>query len=208
MLGWVCKAHSRVMLEAARPMSRTKWYDFRADLASAVRFAISSEYVLHAVSKPKEVSTYSFLRSPSIVLGTPITRVFTPCCRKYSASTAAFVLESSPPTTIRPSRLSFSAVAFTDANCLSVSIFVLPDPIRWKPPVFLNGLMASLVSSLYLQSTIPEGPSKKPYILENSLRPQRKSTNPMTTLCPPGAGPPLRTIPIFKGWPTEIASPR
>ncbi len=30
---------------------------------------MSSEYVLHAVSKPKEMGTYEFFRSPSIVLG-------------------------------------------------------------------------------------------------------------------------------------------
>ena len=41
----------------------------RAELQSRSMLPMSSEYVLQAVSKPKEVSICSFFKSPSIVLG-------------------------------------------------------------------------------------------------------------------------------------------
>lgn len=59
-------------------------------------FPISSEKVLHAVSNPKLISRLSFYKSPSIVLGTPITIVFDFFSKKYSANIVAVVLESSP----------------------------------------------------------------------------------------------------------------
>ena len=40
------------------------------------------EPALQAVSKPKDVGTAVCFRSPSIVLGTPITHVFRPVCSK------------------------------------------------------------------------------------------------------------------------------
>ena len=108
---------------------------FLAEFASRSMFPISSEYVLQAVSKPNEVSMYSFLRSPSIVLGQPITRVGTLFATKYSASKAAFVLESSPPMITIASRPSFLAVSAEALYCSSVSIFVRPEPMMSNPPV-------------------------------------------------------------------------
>ena len=43
------------------------------------------EGVERTVSKPKETGMYSFLRSPSMVLGAPITRVGQSWAAKYSA---------------------------------------------------------------------------------------------------------------------------
>ena len=102
---------------------------------------ISSEYVFVAVSKPKEASISSFFRSPSIVLGHPITWIPVLFAAMYSASVAAFVLESSPPMitiAVRPFCFAFSA---TIANCSFVSSFVLPEPMISKPPVFLYASM-------------------------------------------------------------------
>ena len=45
----------------------------RAELQSREMLPISSEYVLAAVSNPKDVYTWSFFMSPSIVFGHPIT---------------------------------------------------------------------------------------------------------------------------------------
>ena len=121
-----------------------------------------SLYVFVAVSKPNEHSISSFLRSPSIVLGHPITCTPVLCAAKYSARTAAFVLESSPPmitTAVMPCFLQTSA---TIANCSSVSSFVLPEPMISKPPVFLNSLMYSSSNSMKLSSISPLGPPLKP----------------------------------------------
>jgi hypothetical protein len=57
-----------------------------------------------AVSNPKLTGICSFYRSPSIVFGHPITLVLESILAKYSARRQAFVLESSPPITTRPSK--------------------------------------------------------------------------------------------------------
>ena len=54
-------------------MSLMKCQYFLAELASRSMLPMTSEYTLVAVSKPNEVSIISFLRSPSIVLGQPMT---------------------------------------------------------------------------------------------------------------------------------------
>lgn len=54
-------------------MSLMKCQYLRAELQSREMLPISSEYVLAAVSNPKDVSTWSFFMSPSIVFGHPIT---------------------------------------------------------------------------------------------------------------------------------------
>ena len=66
---------------------------------------MSSEYVRQAVSKPNEIGIYgSTFKSPSIVFGAPQTFVLQLCASKYSARTAPFVFESSPPMTTMPER--------------------------------------------------------------------------------------------------------
>ncbi len=72
-LGCTCKAHSSAICEAERPMSLIKCQYLRDELQSRCILPITSEYTLQAVSKPKEHSIISFLRSPSMVLGQPIT---------------------------------------------------------------------------------------------------------------------------------------
>jgi hypothetical protein len=67
------------------------------------RLPIDSSKVLVAVSNPKDTGICSFLRSPSMVLGHPITLHFAFYLAKYSDKRQAFVFESSPPITTRPS---------------------------------------------------------------------------------------------------------
>lgn len=69
---------------------------------------MSSEYVLAAVSNPKEASMRGLFRSPSIVFGTPTTAQCGRFFWKYSASKAALLFDPSPPTKTKPwsSRLS------------------------------------------------------------------------------------------------------
>ena len=98
---------------------------------------ITSLYVLVAVSKPNEHSISSFFKSPSIVLGQPITCTPASCAAKYSAKTAAFVLESSPPIITIAVIPCFLQTSAATANCSSVSSFVLPEPMISNPPVFL-----------------------------------------------------------------------
>jgi len=52
------------------------------------------------------------------------------CLAKYSPSRQAFVLESSPPMTTRPSSPSAVTLAKEAANSSGVSILCLPDPIH------------------------------------------------------------------------------
>jgi len=80
------------------------------------KFPMASENTFVAVSNPKLTSICSFLRSPSIVLGHPIITHFELFLAKYSAKRHAFVFESSPPITARPSRLSLVAFSREDAN--------------------------------------------------------------------------------------------
>lgn len=68
---------------------------------------MASEYTLVAVSNPKLTGICSFFRSPSIVFGHPITLHLAFFEAKYSPRRQAFVFESSPPMTIRPSRSKF-----------------------------------------------------------------------------------------------------
>ena len=110
---------------------------FLAELASLSMLPIISEYVFVAVSKPNEHSISSFFKSPSIVLGHPITCTPVLFAAMYSASTAAFVLESSPPIITRAVMPCFLQTSATIANCSFVSSFVLPEPMISKPPVFL-----------------------------------------------------------------------
>ena len=160
--GCVCNAHSRAMWLAERPISLMKCQYFFAELASLSIFPISSEYVLQAVSKPKLVSICSFLRSPSIVFGTPITLVDIPAFTNVSASKAAFVFESSPPMITIASNFNFFAVSIAAAYCSGVSIFVLPEPIMSNPPVLRNSSMYLSLISIYLLSVRPDGPFKNP----------------------------------------------
>ncbi len=135
---------------------------FFAEFASLSMFPINSEYVLHAVSKPKDVSMSSFFKSPSIVFGHPITCIPDLLSRKYSASTAAFVLESSPPIITIASSLCSFATFSTILNCSLLSSFVRPEPIISKPPVFLYMLIISSVNLMYLFSISPLGPPRNP----------------------------------------------
>ena len=116
-------------------MSLMKCQYFFALFASLIILPISSEYVFVAVSKPNDVSMSSFFRSPSIVFGQPMTWQGISCSAKYSASTAAFVLESSPPMMTMAFIPCFFATSPTTMNCSSVSSLVRPDPIISKPPV-------------------------------------------------------------------------
>ncbi len=111
----------------------------------------------------------SFLRSPSMVLGTPTTAMGSPLEAKNSARRAAFVFESSPPTTTTASSLRRLAVSRALANCSGVSILVRPEPMRSKPPV-LRYLSTSAESmSMHLSSTKPPGPPRKPKSSEAGL---------------------------------------
>jgi len=102
-----------------------------------------SLYVFVAVSKPKEHSMSSFLRSPSIVFGHPITCTPVLFAAKYSARTPALVLESSPPMITIAVIPCFLQTSATIANCSGVSNFVRPEPMISKPPVFLYWLIYS-----------------------------------------------------------------
>ena len=168
---------------------------FFAEFASRSMLPISSLYVLHAVSNPKLVSMTSFFRSPSIVLGQPITWIPLPFAAKYSARTAALVLESSPPMITIAVSPCFFATDSTTLNCSTVSSFVRPDPMMSNPPVFLYWSMNSSVNSTYLSSIRPLGPPLNPrrtLFLSAFLR---ASYNPVITLCPPGACPPESITP-------------
>ena len=141
MLGCVSSAHSSATCEAERPITLMKCQYFLAELASLSMLPISSEYVFVAVSNPNEASISSFFKSPSIVLGHPITWIPVLLAAIYSARVAAFVFESSPPIitiAVSPDFLAFSA---TKANCSLVSSFVRPEPIISNPPVFLYASM-------------------------------------------------------------------
>ena len=161
-LGCVSRAHSRAMWEALLPISLMKCQYFLALFASLSIFPISSEYVLVAVSKPKEISISSFFKSPSIVFGHPITCTPVSCALKYSARTAALVLESSPPMMVMAVMPCFLHTAAAFSNCSVVSSLVLPLPMISKPPVFLNSLIYSSVKTMNLSSVRPLGPPRKP----------------------------------------------
>lgn len=137
MFGWVSKAHSKATWLALRPITFTKCQYFLAEFASRSMFPINSLYVLVAVSNPNEHSMSSFFKSPSIVFGQPITWTPVLWAAKYSANTAAFVFESSPPIITIAVIPCFSQTFAATANCSSVSNFVRPDPIISNPPVFL-----------------------------------------------------------------------
>ena len=143
-------------------MSLMKCQYFFALFASLSMLPMSSEYVFVAVSKPKEISMSSFFRSPSIVFGHPITCTPVLCALKYSARTAAFVLESSPPMIVMAVTPCFLHTAAAFSNCSVVSSLVLPLPIISKPPVFLNSLIYSSVNTMHLSSVRPLGPPKNP----------------------------------------------
>ena len=61
-----------------------------------------------------------------MVLGQPMTLVGTLLAAKYSASSAALVLLSSPPMMITPSRPRRVATAADEENCSAVSILSRP----------------------------------------------------------------------------------
>ena len=136
------------MCDALLPITLIKCQYFLAEFASLSMLPINSEYVLQAVSKPKETSITSFLRSPSIVLGHPITCTPELVAAIYSASTAALVFESSPPMITIAFKLCFLATSATTLNCSTVSSFVLPEPMISNPPVFLYSLINSSVNSI------------------------------------------------------------
>ena len=135
--GCVRSAHSSATCEAERPMTLTKCQYLRAEQASRSMLPMRSAYVFVAVSKPKDISTLSFFRSPSIVFGQPMTCTPVFSRTKYSASIAAFVFESSPPIITIADIPRFAQTSAAILNCSSVSSFVLPEPMMSKPPVFL-----------------------------------------------------------------------
>ena len=159
-----------------------------------------SAYILVAVSNPKEVSTISYFKSPSMVLGTPIICVAMPCCTKYSDSTAAFVFESSPPMITTASSSIRFTVSTAPAICSGVSIFARPEPIISKPPVFRYFSIIAPVISIALPMTNPSGPPKKPKSLELGFAFCKPSYKPAITLCPPGACPPDKIVPTRSGF--------
>ena len=111
---------------------------FLAEIESLHILPISSLYVLVAVSNPNEHSISSFFKSPSIVLGQPITWMSMLFSAKYSASKAALVFESSPPIITIAFILCLLHTSWMILNCSSVSNLVLSAPSMSKPPVFLN----------------------------------------------------------------------
>ena len=147
-VGWVFKATSKATWDADLPIILTKCQYFLEETASLWIFPTNSAYVLVAVSKPKEVSIYSFFKSPSIVLGTPTKVTSLPLLLKNSANNAALVLESSPPTTttasIWRSFITLKALSIWEG----VSILVLPEPNISDPPVFLYLFINSSSTSI------------------------------------------------------------
>ena len=126
-LGWVWKATSRAMWEALRPMRRLKCQYFRSDLQSELRLPISVAKAMQAEWYPKGIcSSPGTWRSPSMVLGMPMTWV--PDSRRFSARKAALVLESSPPTTTRPSSFRAAQVCRHCSIFWGVSILSRPVP--------------------------------------------------------------------------------
>ena len=116
-----------------------------------------------AVSKPNEMGRYfPAAMSPSIVLGIPITLQSIPSVSKYSAINAAFVLESSPPITTRPSSLLLTTVCLTFSNCSGLLIFVLSVPRKSNPPILMMDLMFSLFISKRSPLIRPLGPFLMP----------------------------------------------
>ena len=112
-----------------------------------------------AVSKPNEMGRYfPAAISPSIVFGIPITLQSIPSVSRYSAMNAAFVLESSPPTTTRPSSLFLTTVCLTFSNCSGLLIFVLSVPRKSNPPILMMDLMSSLFISKRSPLIRPFGP--------------------------------------------------
>ena len=149
----------------------------------------------------------SFFRSPSIVFGHPITCTPQLLALKYSARTAAFVLESSPPMITIALMLCFLQTSAAFWNCSFVSSFVLPLPMMSNPPVFLNSLMYSSVNVRYLSSVRPLGPPRKPISWFSGLAFFSASYRPETTLCPPGAWPPERITPTTFFFTSALFSP-
>ena len=83
---------------------------------------------------------------------------------KYSASSAAFVFESSPPMMIKPSN-SNSLHTFADAaNWSSPFILSRPEPIMSKPPMFRYSSMNLSSIFTYFPVNTPRGPYRKPYM--------------------------------------------
>ena len=207
IFGWVRSAHSRAMWLANRPISLIKCQYFFAEFASRAMLPIRSEYILVAVSNPKEVSSISYFKSPSMVLGTPIICVAMPCCKKYSDNMAAFVFESSPPIMTTASSSIRFTVAITPATCSGVSIFARPEPIISKPPVFRYRSTISPDISIAFPIINPSGPPKKPNNLEPGFAFFRPSYKPAMTLCPPGACPPDKIVPTLSGFLSICAVP-
>ena len=85
----------------------------------------------------------SFFRSPSMVLGQPMTWMPLLWAAKYSARTAALVLESSPPMMTMAVMPCFLQTPSATANCSSVSSLVLPEPMMSNPPVLRYWLIYS-----------------------------------------------------------------
>ncbi len=132
-----------------------------------------------------------------MVLGQPTTVILALVRKKYSASTAAFVFESSPPIiTIALISCVWQTLAQI-SNCSSVSSLVRPLPIISKPPVLRYSCMSSVVISSFLSSNIPEGPPKKPNRRDSGFAFFKASNSPLITLWPPGACPPERITPMF-----------
>ena len=131
-----------------------------------------------------------------MVFGTPTTAVRIPSAAKCSARYAAFVFESSPPTTTTPSRRRSAHVLAAARKCASVSNRRRPLLRRWNPPWLRCGAIAAASRGVHRFSTRPAGPPRKPTSAKSSgKRRERQSNIPAATLCPPGAGPPLKSRP-------------
>mmetsp|Transcript_25613 Transcript_25613/g.70418 ORF Transcript_25613/g.70418 Transcript_25613/m.70418 type:complete len:220 (-) Transcript_25613:158-817(-) len=164
--------------------------------------------VLQAVSKPKDTGMCGgHFKSPSMVFGAPTTLVLQPWALKYSARTAPFVLESSPPMTTRPSSPMAWQTVIEFWNCSSVSILCLPLPSMSNPPVLRKPSMISDEISTKLPLKTPWGPSRKPIIAESLCHRFTLSKMPAMTLWPPGACPPESTTPTFTGLWLASAAP-
>ena len=83
-----------------------------------------------------------------MVLGTPTTEHLDLFFKKYSANKQAFVFESSPPITTRPSKFKWVAVLRLPSNYSSVSILCLPALIISNPPMLLYRAIYSPVISI------------------------------------------------------------
>lgn len=78
-------------------------------------------------------------------------------------------------------------MAAAASKCFGSAILSLPEPIAWKPPIFLYFLRYSSVNGINLPSIKPFGPPKKPFNYEPGANYYNLSNKPVRTLWPPEA---------------------